>query len=237
MMRHVQIENVLPEDIERRSLAIIESEWDSEAVSRLSPLQKAVVKRVIHTTADFDYLNNLKFSPNAVEQGLAALSKGAVIVTDTQMALSGISKPALKALGCEVCCFMSDPDTAQRAKQHGTTRAVASMDTAAEQLADRNVIFAIGNAPTALIRLYELMSEGRLSPALIIGTPVGFVNVVQSKELIMASDVPYIVAEGRKGGSNVAAAICNAMLYQLYDRTTGTIRQKTPTVEQSSDWR
>lgn len=214
-------EKILPADIERRSMEIIEEELGD--TSRLSPAQKAIVKRVIHTTADFDYLQNLKFSPNAVELGLAALREGAVIVTDTQMALSGVSKPALKALGGEVYCFMSDPEVARIAKQNGTTRAVASMERAAECWADRRVIFAIGNAPTALIRLRELADEGKISPALVIGTPVGFVNVVQSKQLIMQSDLPYIVAEGRKGGSNVAAAICNALLYQIYDRSSGTV--------------
>lgn len=214
-------ENVLPADIERRSMEIIESELDD--TSRLSPAQKAIVKRVIHTTADFDYLQNLQFSPGGVELGLAALRGGAVIVTDTQMALSGISKPALQALGGEACCFMSDPEVARIAKANGTTRAVASMDRAAERFADRRVIFAVGNAPTALIRLRELFDEGKISPALVIGTPVGFVNVVPSKQLIMQSELPYIVAEGRKGGSNVAAAICNALLYRLYDRTSGTI--------------
>ena len=221
-MREAKIEafeNVLPADIERRSMEIIESELGD--TSHLSPSQKAIVKRVIHTTADFDYLQNLKFAPNAVELGLAALRGGAMIVTDTQMALSGISKPALQALGCEACCFMADPEVAQIAKANGTTRAVASMDRAAERFADRRVIFAVGNAPTALIRLRELFDEGKIFPALVIGTPVGFVNVVPSKQLIMQSKMPYIVAEGRKGGSNVAAAICNALLYQLYDRASG----------------
>lgn len=216
-----QFQTILPADIERRSMEIIESELGD--TSHLSAAQKAIVKRVIHTTADFDYLQNLTFSPNAVEHGLAALRDGAVIVTDTQMALSGISKPALHALGCEARCFMSDSETARMAKEHGTTRAVASMDRAAQAFPQRQVIFAIGNAPTALIRLRELTDMGQLSPALVIGTPVGFVNVVPSKELIMESYVPCIVAAGRKGGSNVAAAICNALLYMLYDRESGTI--------------
>ena len=221
MTENIHFETVTPADIERRSMAIIESELGD--ASHLSPVQKSIVKRVIHTTADFDYLQTLRFSPNAVERGLSALQNHAVIVTDTQMALSGISKPALKALGCEACCFMSDPAIARRAKENGTTRAVASIDEAAARFADRNVIFAVGNAPTALIRLYELMQEQTVSPALVIGTPVGFVNVVPSKQLIMRGKAPYIVAEGRKGGSGVAAAICNAMLYQLYDRASGRI--------------
>lgn len=220
-MMEGNIKKLSPEDIERCSMEIIESELGD--TSRLSPSQKAVVKRVIHTTADFDYLQNLKFSENAVDAGLDAMRHGGVIVTDTQMALSGISKPALKALGCEAYCFMSDPDVARIAIENGTTRAAASMDNAAKLFAGRRVIFAIGNAPTALIRLRELVDGGRISPALIIGTPVGFVNVIQSKQLIIQSNNPYIIAQGRKGGSNVAAAICNAMLYMLYDRATSTV--------------
>ena len=145
-----------------------------------------------------------------------AINNGACIVTDTQMAISGINKRALARYGGEVYCFMSDEDVAATAKANGTTRATASMDKAAQL--DKPLIFAIGNAPTALVRLYELIEEGKLNPALIIGVPVGFVNVVQSKELLMKADVPYIVARGRIGGSNIAACICNALLYMIDDR-------------------
>lgn len=212
----VEIEQVLPSEIEKRSMEIIEKEMDKSFP--FTPEEKQIVKRVIHTTADFDYTKNLKFSPGSVLNGLEALKEGAVIVTDTQMGAAGISKPALKKLGCERMCFMADEDVAEAAKAKGSTRAVASMDKAARLFKDRPLIFAIGNAPTALIRLYELIEEGQLQPKLIIGAPVGFVNVVQSKQLILSSEIPYIVAAGRKGGSNVAAAICNALLYQLYDR-------------------
>lgn len=212
----MDIENLSPSDIERRSMEIIESEIGD--TSRLSNSEKLVVKRVIHATADFDYLDNLRFSENAADMGLEALKSGAVIVTDTNMALSGISKPALKALGCEAVCFMADEDIAAQAKASGMTRAAVSMDKAAQLFGGKNVIFAVGNAPTALIRIHELIGEGTLSPSLIIGVPVGFVNVVQSKELIMSGSTPYIAAAGRKGGSTVAAAICNALLYQLYER-------------------
>ncbi len=215
----MEIENIKPSEIERRSMEIIESEMGD--VSYLSAVEKAVVKRVIHTTADFDYLRNLKFSENAVEKGISALKAGALIITDTHMAESGISKPATKKLGCDICCFMTDPEVSEKAKRSGITRAIASMDKAAELAGNRPLIFAIGNAPTALIRLYELIREQKLTPALVIGAPVGFVNILQSKQLIMECGVPYIVAEGRKGGSNVAAAICNAMLYQIYDREKG----------------
>jgi precorrin-8X/cobalt-precorrin-8 methylmutase len=210
----IELQNVLPEDIEKRSFEIIGQEiGDIE----LDPVEEPVIKRVIHTTADFEYLDNLKFSKDSVRIGIEARKKGTVIVTDTQMARAGINKATLESLGGEAFCFMADEDSAAAAKANGTTRATASMDKAAAL--DRPVIFAIGNAPTALVRIYELISEGRLKPELIIGVPVGFVNVVESKELIMELDIPYIVAKGRKGGSNVAAAICNAMLYQCKPRT------------------
>ena len=209
-------ENILPADIERRSMEIIESEIGD--MSAFSEHEKLIVKRCVHTTADFSYKENLRFSENAVEQGIEALKNGAVIVTDTQMAFSGISKPACKSLGCELHCFMSDPDIAEKAEQLGVTRAAVSVDKAVERFPDKKLIFAVGNAPTALIRLYDHITEHGSRPALIIGVPVGFVNVVESKKLIMSTDVPYIVADGRKGGSNVAAAIVNAMLYTLYQR-------------------
>ncbi len=213
----MEIENILPADIEKRSMEIIESEIGD--MSAFTEHEKLIVKRCVHTTADFDYKENLRFSDNAAETGIQALKNGAVIVTDTQMAFSGISKPACKALGCEPHCFMSDADVAAAAKERGVTRAVMSVDKAFEMYSGRSIIFAVGNAPTALIRIYEHITEHGHRPALVIGVPVGFVNVVAAKELIMSSDVPYIVAEGRKGGSNVAAAIVNAMLYTLYQRT------------------
>lgn len=212
----MKIENILPAEIERRSMEIIESEIGD--MSAFSEREKLIVKRCVHTTADFDYKKNLRFSENAAELGVAALKAGAVIVTDTQMALAGISKPACQKLGCELYCFMSDNDVAEKAKALGVTRAVVSVDKAASFFADRTLIYAVGNAPTALIRLHELITEEKLRPALIIGAPVGFVNVVEAKNLIMTAGVPYIVAEGRKGGSTVAAAILNAMLYMIYER-------------------
>lgn len=201
-----------PMDIEKRSFEIISGILAEEGVV-LDPENEPVIKRVIHTTADFEYVNNLVFSENAVKIGIEALNSGCDIVTDTQMAKAGISKAALSKLGGEVRCFMSDDDVAAEAKARGVTRAAVSMEKAAKL--EKPLIFAIGNAPTALIALDALMREGRLSPKLIIGVPVGFVNVVESKELIIASSVPHIVARGRKGGSNVAAAIVNAMLYRI----------------------
>lgn len=205
----IELENVLPEEIECRSFEMIESELPSPLDPALAP----IIKRVIHTTADFEYAASMYFSPHAVELALAALRAGASIVTDTNMAKAGINKPALEKLGGEAFCFMADEDVSTAARQNNSTRAAASMDKAAALKGP--LIFAIGNAPTALVRLYELIGEEKIAPALIIGAPVGFVNVVQAKELIIAACVPCIVARGRKGGSNVAAAIVNALMYQL----------------------
>lgn len=210
MEAQIHLQQVLPREIEKRSFEIITEEIGAR---ELDPVQAPIIKRVIHTTADFDYLDNLCFSQNAVRKMQQAIREGACIVTDTQMAKSGINKKELAKYGGEVFCFMSDEDVAKTAKENGTTRAVASMDKAA--MLHRDIIFAVGNAPTALVRLYELMHEGRCRPEGIIGVPVGFVNVVEAKELILQTDCNYIVARGRKGGSNVAAAICNALLYDM----------------------
>ena len=209
----IELENVKPMDIEARSFEIITEELGD---TPLVPGTELIVKRCIHTSADFDYAENLYFSENAVDIAIEAIKNGACIVTDTQMAKAGINKKALARYGGEVYCFMSDEDVAQIARKNGTTRATASMDKAADM--EKKLIFAIGNAPTALVRLYELIEEGKISPELIIGVPVGFVNVVQSKELIMKTNVPCIVARGRKGGSNIAACICNALLYMIDNR-------------------
>ena len=201
---------VKPTEIEKRSFEIITELLGDR---KLDPENEPVIKRVIHTTADFEYADNLVFSPGAVAKGIEALKAGCHIVTDTSMAMSGINKTILGKLGGQVHCFIADPDVAEEAKARGITRSAVSMEKAAKL--DKPCIFAVGNAPTALIALHELMEAGAVKPALIIGVPVGFVNVVESKELILQDDVPFIVARGRKGGSNVAAAICNAMLYQI----------------------
>lgn len=204
------LEQIRPMDIERRSFEIITELLGDR---KLVPENELVIKRAIHTTADFDYADNLVFSDHAVTKGIEALRAGCDIVTDTQMAKAGINKTILASLGGEVHCFMSDPDVAAEAKARGVTRAIVSMERAAQL--PKPCIFAIGNAPTALIRLYEMMQKGEIHPDFIIGTPVGFVNVVESKELICQSSVPCIVARGRKGGSNIAAAVCNALMYQV----------------------
>lgn len=211
----VELEQVAPADIEKRSFEIIGEIIVKEYGKRvLDPKQEPIIKRAIHTTADFSYLDNLVFSENVVDIALETIHNGCYIITDTNMALAGINKRRLAQYGGCAYCFMADEDVAAEAKKRGVTRAVVSMEKAAK-LADqgRKLVFAIGNAPTALVQLYEMIVRGNLKPELVVGVPVGFVNVVQSKELIMQTDVPYIVAKGRKGGSNVAAAIINALLY------------------------
>jgi precorrin-8X/cobalt-precorrin-8 methylmutase len=208
----LQFQEMRPHEIEKKSFEIIEKELGD---TKLDPVQEPIIKRVIHTTADFDYVDNLCFSKGAVTTMQDAIRSGACIVTDTQMAKAGINKKELAKYGGEVFCFMGDEDVAAAAKKNGSTRAAASMEKAAAM--GQKFIFVVGNAPTALIQLYELMQKGSVSPWGIIGVPVGFVNVTEAKELILGVEVPYIVAKGRKGGSNVAAAICNALLYAMAD--------------------
>lgn len=209
-----KIEHLLPAEIEARSFEIITEELGDIV---LPEDQAPIIKRVIHTTADFDYASQLCFSDQVVKRAKKALREGACIVTDTQMGRAGINKKRLAEYGGEVYCYVADEDVAKMAKDNQTTRAVAAINKAVNGAEGKQLIFAIGNAPTALIRLYELIEEGVIAPALVIGVPVGFVNVVQSKELILQNtkDIPYIVARGRKGGSNVAAAICNALIYGI----------------------
>ncbi|MBQ5397048.1 MAG: precorrin-8X methylmutase [Candidatus Methanomethylophilus sp.] len=203
-------EIVTPREIEQRSMETITKELNG----RTWPEPEfSVIKRCIHTSADFDYADNLCFSPNACQIGIEALKNGADIVTDTKMAMSGINKNKLASLGGQVHCYISDPDVVEEAKARGCTRSTVSMERGAR--IQKPVIFVIGNAPTALIELDRLIKEGTVKPALIVGVPVGFVNVVESKELIMQAGVPYIVARGRKGGSNIGAAIINALLYTM----------------------
>ncbi|MBE6831249.1 MAG: precorrin-8X methylmutase [Ruminococcaceae bacterium] len=207
-----EIEFVLPEEIEKRSFAIISEELRERKIE-LKPEQEMVIKRVIHTSADFEYANTLAFSQGAVEKAKELIQNGADIVTDTNMGLAGINKNVLTRYGGSVHCFMAEKEVTELAKRRQRTRASVSMEMAAK--IKKPVIFAIGNAPTALIRLYEMITDGTFRPAFIIGVPVGFVNVEAAKELILGTDVPFIVNRGRKGGSNVAAAVCNAILYEL----------------------
>ncbi len=206
-----------PAQIERRSMEIIQTELDRRGIV-LPPEEAPVVMRCIHASADFDYAETLRFTAGAVQLSLLALKNGAHIVTDTNMALAGVNKTGLKKLGGEAHCFMAEPEIAEIARARGSTRAVASMDFAAAHLPE--AIFAVGNAPTALFALAEQMEKG-LRPALIVAVPVGFVNVVESKQAVFTLcerlGVPCIAAMGRKGGSSVAAAICNALIYTAAD--------------------
>lgn len=199
-----------PEEIERLSFQIIRSEM-SNLVCNVSEKELWVLQRVIHTSADFEFEKTLFFSEGAVEAGINALKAGTAVITDTNMALTGISKRIMSENEGDLRCYIADEDVAKEAKERGVTRAVVSMERASAQYP--NAIYAIGNAPTALLRLCELIREGKATPALVIGAPVGFVNVIESKEEIMKLDVPCIVPRGRKGGSTIAAAIVNALLY------------------------
>ena len=212
MEKNAVFEYVKPEEIEKRSFEIITEELKDKGIV-LTGDTVSVIKRVIHTSADFSYAESLVFSENAVSKARDLIRNGAHIVTDTNMALSGINKKRLAMYGGEVHCFMADEDVAHEAKERGVTRATVSMEHAAKL--DKRIIFAIGNAPTALITLNQLIEDKVFIPDFIIGVPVGFVNVVYSKELIINGNVPYIVNRGRKGGSNIAAAICNALLYGM----------------------
>ena len=200
------MEYMKPDDIEKRSFEIIHSELPKP----LDPLLAPIIMRVIHTTADFEYADSLSFSAGVIKQAVQALRQGAPIISDTNMVKAGVDKARLQALGSEILCFMGDEDVAQAANRQGITRAKAAIDKAAAL--KKPLILAIGNAPTALLRICELKETGLFSPELVIGVPVGFVNVVEAKEALMRSGLPYITARGRKGGSNVAAAICNALL-------------------------
>lgn len=206
----MKLQEVLPQEIEKRSMEIITEELGEV---KLDEEESSIIKRVIHTSADFDYARNLRFSKDVIAKTLEVLKAGATIVTDTKMAFAGINKAGLHKLNGEAFCFMDDPEVAARAKEEGFTRSAACMEKACS--IKGHLILAIGNAPTALVKIDELVRAGKMKPDLVIGVPVGFVNVVEAKELIMTTGVPYIVAVGRKGGSNVAAAICNALIYKL----------------------
>lgn len=207
-----EIEHVLPQEIEKRSFEIIGEELKERGITLDGP-EEMITKRVIHTSADFEYAHTMRYSKDAVAIIKDLICQGADIVTDTNMALAGVNKKVLATFGGQAHCFMADEDVAREAKERGITRAAVSMERASK--IEKPVIFAVGNAPTALIQLYELAKTSEWKPAFIIGVPVGFVNVEVAKELIMETEIPYIINAGRKGGSNVAAAICNAVLYEL----------------------
>jgi precorrin-8X/cobalt-precorrin-8 methylmutase len=202
------IEPSRPEEIEARSFAIIEEE-----TGRSRPFAGAewlVVRRMIHTSADFQLLDLVRFHSGAVQAGIQALRNGCLVVTDTEMARAGISSARLERLGCRSDCYIREPLVAERARREGTTRASAAVDHALPGL--DGAVCVVGNAPTALLRLLRLVEEGACAPALVIGMPVGFVNAAESKDLLARQDrVPYITVHGRKGGSPLAAAALNQL--------------------------
>ena len=200
-----------PEEIEAESFRIIDDEvGDSRP---FSGMEWEIVRRMIHTTADFELLSLARFHPDAVRSGLDALGAGCTVVTDTEMARRGIPMRRMDPLGCAVVCLMNDPRVADKAQQLGKTRAYAAVDLAVETL--KPAIWVVGNAPTALIRLVEHMDAGRAAPALVVGMPVGFVNAAESKQLLMSRQVPFIAVEGRKGGSALAACVVNSLAAHL----------------------
>ncbi|MBP3815549.1 MAG: precorrin-8X methylmutase [Firmicutes bacterium] len=206
----MKIDNIKPGEIEKRSFEIIESELQREGIILPSKYEH-IIKRCIHTSADFDYAKTMYFAKDAVEGIVEAIRNGGTIVTDTKMAKSGINKKKLEEYGARVECYIGDEDVATEAKERGVTRSYVSMEKAASLKGP--VVFAIGNAPTALFSIVELFKEKKIKPAGVIGVPVGFVNVVESKEVLIDSGLPVIVNRGRKGGSNIAACIVNAILY------------------------
>lgn len=203
---------ISPSEIEAESFRIISEILDEMKID-IPKENESVVKRVIHTTADFSFAETMEFSDNAVEIARKLIVGGATIVTDTNMTLAGINKKRLEKYGVKVKCFMSDEDVAKEAKERNVTRAAVSVERAS--LIEGPVIYSVGNAPTALIELDELIKQNKMRPAFIIGVPVGFVNVEYSKELFRGSSIPHIINYGRKGGSNVAAAIVNAITYGI----------------------
>jgi len=196
-----------PEEIEAESFRIIDSEIPEPR--KFDGQKWQIVRRMIHTTADFEMLDLVRFHENALESGIEALRSGATLVTDTEMAKRGIPVRRLTPLGCQVHCLMNDKRVVIRAKNEGITRAKAAIDIAIQEIKPK--IYIVGNAPTALIRLVEHFDLGNVSPALVVGMPVGFVNAAESKYLLMSRDIPYIAVEGRKGGSALAASVINAL--------------------------
>ena len=202
-----------PDQIESLSFQIIAKEIGDH---NLSQDQWTIVRRMIHTSADFEYGSMTRFHPNAIQSGLDAIRGGKKIITDTNMARVGIRKKELDRFGASTVCFMNDPDIHRRARASGSTRARIAVDMAVDDMKDG--IYVVGNAPTALLRLIELVEAQQAQPALIIGLPVGFVNAAESKAALMDLGYPYITNLGRKGGSNVAASVVNALAIMASER-------------------
>lgn len=202
----VTLQQIAPQEIEAESFRIIERELGP---TRFSPEEFAVVRRCIHATGDFSFAENMRFHPRAIAAGLAAIRSGKNILVDVNMAASGISKGLLSRFGGSVICRVAEPETVAMAKEQGSTRSDAAM---VRSIGDNIGIVAVGNAPTALLKVMELIDKGTFAPDLVIGVPVGFVNASESKELLVHKDYPFITALGRKGGTPVAVAAINALL-------------------------
>lgn len=205
-----------PQEIEDLSFEIIDKEAGEHGFSKE---EWPIVRRMIHTSADFDYIKTVRFNGKAVEKGIQAIQQGKQIITDTNMARVGIRKKEIEEFGGQISCLMADPAVASRAKEGGTTRALAAVDLACTAMAGG--IYVVGNAPTALLRLIDLIRDKKAAPALVIGFPVGFVNAAESKDALMDIDIPYITNKGRKGGSNIAASIVNALAIMAYQQKQG----------------
>ncbi len=206
-----------PMGIEVRSMEIIEEEL-GEKIHDIPDKMRALVKRVIHTTADFDYADLIEYSDDFIEKMKEALINRSPVITDTTMAISGINKRVLTELGVEYHCFISDPEVVELAKKEKITRSMAAVRIATQRF--QSPIFVIGNAPTSIFQLKELIDNNLCQVACIVGVPVGFVGAEESKELAKELGIPYIITRGRKGGSTVAAAIMNAILYELKGNIT-----------------
>lgn len=200
---------MLPHEIEGNSFAIIEEEAGRHG---FDPPEWDVVRRMIHTSADFDYLQTIRIHPRAIDAGIAAIRAGRPVITDTNMVKAGVRKKDLAGFGCDVICLMADPQVIEAARKNDTTRALAAADAAMKFM--EGGIYVVGNAPTALLRLIHLVRNHAATPALVIGLPVGFVNAAESKAALLDADVPHITNTGRKGGSNVAAAVVNSLVLQ-----------------------
>ncbi len=203
----MMIETLKPQEIETRSFEIIDEEAGKHAFSEA---EWNIVRRMIHTSADFDYMKSVKFHENSIETGIQAIRSGCNIITDTNMARSGIRKMDINGYGGDVMCLIAEDDVKKESKKTGKTRAVISVEKSVALM--KGGIYVVGNAPTALIRLSELINDGTIEPALVIGLPVGFVNTVESKEMLINTDFPFITNVGRKGGSNIAASVVNALI-------------------------
>lgn len=205
-----------PHEIEAKSFAIIDAEAGPH---NFGPDEWKIVRRMIHTTADFEYMQMVRISNNAVAAGIKAIRNGCTVITDTNMAKTGIRKDLLAGFGSRCECLMADPRVAEQATERGVTRARVAVEKAAHMM--ENGIYVVGNAPTALLHLLDMINNKAANPALVVGLPVGFVNAAESKAALVETKIPYISNVGRKGGSNVAASVINALVLIAKDKVAG----------------